>query len=213
MTTLLLIRHGQSQANLARYFAGHTDPALTELGLRQAECTAEFLVSRYSVEKVYASDLQRAYQTGKAVAQRLHLPIIADENLREIFAGQWEGKTFDEIQEQFSEDYRIWMTDIGHCRPTGGESAGQLLCRVEAALTKIAEENPDSVVAVATHATVIRAIQSKVSGVGLDGMKDVPWVVNASVTELHYEKGQFTLGKIGQAEYLKDLRTDMPANV
>ena len=213
MTTLLLIRHGESLANLSRYFAGHKDPALTPLGLRQAECTAAFLAARYPICKVYSSDLKRAFQTGEAVAEKLSLPVCQDRDLREIYAGQWEGKTFDELREQFPEDYHQWLTDIGYCCPTGGESAAQLLARVAAALHRIAEENPDSVVAVATHATVIRAIQSKLSGVGLAGMKDVPWVVNASVTELHYENGQFTLGKIGQAEYLKDLRTDMPANV
>lgn len=213
MTTLLLIRHGQSLANLARYFAGHTDPVLTELGLRQAECTAEFLVSRYPISAVYSSDLQRAYQTGAAVAEKLALPIHKDTGLREIYAGEWEGKTFDRIQAQFTEDYRCWMTDIGHCRPTGGESTAELLARAEESLRRIGEENPNATVAVATHATVIRVLQSKFSGVGLDGMKDVPWIVNASVTELHYDNGRFALGRIGQAEHLNDLRTDMPANV
>lgn len=213
MTTLLLIRHGQSLANLSRYFAGHTDPVLTDLGLRQAACTADFLARRYPISAVYSSDLKRAYQTGAAVAEKLALPMHQETGLREIYAGQWEGKTFDQIREQFAADYHCWMTDIGHCRPTGGESAAELLQRVEETLGRIGEENPHAVVAVATHATVIRVVQSKISGVGLDGMKDVPWVVNASVTELCYEDGQFSLGKIGQAEHLNDLRTDMPANV
>lgn len=213
MTTLLLIRHGQSLANLTRYFAGHTDPELTELGLHQADSTAEFLLTRYPIRAVYSSDLKRAFQTGEAVARKLGLAVHTDPGLREIFAGQWEGKTFVEIQTEFAKDYHCWMTDIGYCRPTRGESTEELLYRVEGALKRIAEENPDSVVAVATHATVIRVLQSKLSGVGLSGMKNVPWVVNASVTELHYERGQFSLGKIGQAEFLQELRTDMPANV
>lgn len=213
MTTLLLIRHGQSLANLSRYFAGHMDPPLTELGLAQADCTATFVVRQYPVSAVYSSDLKRASQTGAKVAQLLDLPVHTERGLREIYAGQWEGKPFDEIQQHFPQDYHCWLTDIGHCQPTGGESAEALLSRVEETLRRIAEENPDGIVAVATHATAIRAIQSKVSGVGLAGMKDVPWVVNASVTELHYENGQFFLGKIGQAAHLQTLRTDMPANV
>jgi len=142
MTTLLLIRHGQSLANLTRYFAGHTDPALTELGLKQAACTAEFLVAAYPITAVYSSDLLRAFQTGSAVAERLAQPVHKDTSLREIFAGQWEGKSFDEIREQFEEDYHCWMTDIGHCRPTDGESTAELLVRAENALRRIAEEIP-----------------------------------------------------------------------
>lgn len=213
MTTLLLIRHGQSRANLSRYFAGHCDPELTELGLLQARCTADFLAENYPVAAVYSSDLKRAYATGEAVARKQNLPIVVDRDLREIYAGQWEGLSFDEIRQRYAQDYHTWLTDIGNCRPTGGEAASQLLARVESALRRIGDENPNAVVAVATHATAIRAIQSLVSGVGLPGMKDVPWVVNASVTELIYDSGHFALGKVGQAAHLKDLRTDMPANV
>ena len=60
MTRLLFVRHGQSEANLEGVFAGQIDPALTELGYRQAECTAEFIAKTYQVDAVYSSDLQRA---------------------------------------------------------------------------------------------------------------------------------------------------------
>ena len=63
MTTLLLIRHGQSQANLTRCFAGHLDAPLTQLGQQQAACTAEFVANAYSVDAVYGSDLLRAFDT------------------------------------------------------------------------------------------------------------------------------------------------------
>ena len=73
MTRLLFVRHGQSKANLDGVFAGQIDPALTELGCRQAECTAEFIAENYKVDAVYSSDLQRAYQTGLAVGT----PVVA----------------------------------------------------------------------------------------------------------------------------------------
>ena len=213
MTTLLLIRHGESTANLSRCFAGHIDVPLTGLGEKQAACTSEFIVNTYPVDGVYASDLRRAYDTGAAVARRLGLPVRADRLLREIFAGQWEGKPFSELEGNFPEDYHCWRTDIGNCRTTGGESTAELLARAESALRRIAEENPGKTVVVATHATVIRVIQCQVSGMGLGRMKDVPWTVNASVTELMYENGSFSLGKVGQATHLAALKTDMPANV
>ena len=70
MTTLLLIRHGQSLANLTRFFAGHTDVALTDLGLRQAECTAEFVVSRYPIARVYASVAAKILTKASAIAPK-----------------------------------------------------------------------------------------------------------------------------------------------
>lgn len=213
MTTLLLIRHGESQANLSRRFAGHIDVPLTDLGEKQAACTAEFIIHNYLVDGVYASDLRRAFRTGEAVAQRLGLPVIPDEALREIFAGRWEGLPFTEIAEKYPKDYHCWMTDIGHCRTTGGESTAELLERVEGALHRIAQENPGKTIVVATHATVIRVLQCKLSGFGLEKMKDIPWTVNASVTELRYENGAFSLGKVGQYHHLAELKREMPANV
>ena len=126
MTTFLMIRHGESEANRGRVFAGHMDAALQDRGLEQAKRTAEYIVRTYCVDAVYASDLRRAYDTGKCVAELLGLPVIADRDLREIDAGEWEGVKFDELVKRFPEDYGVWLHDIGHARCTGGESVAAL---------------------------------------------------------------------------------------
>ena len=69
MTTLIFVRHGESLANLQNLFAGHYDIPLTELGHTQAERTAQYL-DRYHIDHIYASDLQRAYQTAEHTAAR-----------------------------------------------------------------------------------------------------------------------------------------------
>ena len=116
MTTLLLIRHGQSQANLNGLFAGQLNPPLTELGVQQAQRTAEFIKAHYQVDKVYASDLSRAARTGQAVADNLGLPLKTDTSLREINAGQWEGISFERLAQDYPEDYGVWLADIGNSR-------------------------------------------------------------------------------------------------
>ena len=68
MTALLLIRHGESIANVDGRFAGHLDIPLSETGYVQADITAHYIHSHYTVDAVYASDLLRAFHTGKAVA-------------------------------------------------------------------------------------------------------------------------------------------------
>ena len=83
MTTLLLIRHGQSVANLENVFGGHLDKPLTELGLRQAQLTADFIKENFAVDAVYASDLMRAYVTGQTTAERFGLTAIPDRQLRD----------------------------------------------------------------------------------------------------------------------------------
>lgn len=212
-TTLLLIRHGQSLANLDKFFAGHMDVPLTDQGLLQAQKTADYIASTYSVDAVYCSDLCRAFATGAVIAARVNVTPVADRMLREIDAGQWTGITFSVLETTFADSYTVWLKDIGNSHPVGGESVKELADRVSAALHRIAEANPGKTVVVATHATPIRATQWMLSGKDLSHMKEIPWVSNASVTELFYENGVFRLGKVSCDDHLAELKSSFPANV
>ena len=113
MTRLIIVRHGQSEANLAHLFAAHTDAKLTEIGRAQAEALAEQLSKTEKIDAVYASDLSRATDTVAPTAARFGLTVIPDEKLREIRAGDWENLPFGELRVNpaYSEDYRMWAED------------------------------------------------------------------------------------------------------
>lgn len=213
MTRILLIRHGESVANRSDTFSGYSDVALEEKGKIQAIWTAEFVTKKYHIDKVYASDLQRAYETGKAVADLLGLEVIPEQGVREINGGDWEGVPFTELPVRFSEDYHTWMTNIGMVRCTGGESTEELGKRVYEALTKIARENEGKTVVVATHATPIRVMQTLIEKGSVAEMQNISWVSNASVTELEYQEGTWRCIAVGQDEHLKEFRTKLPENV
>lgn len=213
MTTLILVRHGQSEANLAGTFAGQSDVELLEMGIMQAQKTAEYIAEHYKTDIVYASDLKRAYKTGEIIANLTKTKIIPDKNLREIYAGEWQGKKFDALTTIYKEDYSIWLQDIGNSHCTGGESAEQLGERIINALTKIAQSNDGKTVVIALHATPIRVAQCLMSGLTLDSMKNIPWVSNASITEVTYENGEWKFVKIGIDEHLSELKTTFAANV
>ena len=213
MTVFLLIRHGESEANREGFFAGQCDVALLDKGLKQAQATAHFIAENYKADKLYSSDLKRALDTALAVKEQTGLPVVCDVRLREIFSGQWQGKSFDRIVLEHGESYGVWLKDIGNAVCDGGESVRELGARVMAALTDIAAECDGSTVVIATHATPIRAAQCIVSGLDLDEMKNIPWVSNASVTEIIYDGGAWRLGKVGQDGHLSDMRTSFPANV
>lgn len=212
MTKLIFIRHGQSEANAAKVFAGHTDAPLSELGQKQAECTAEFVINKYNVDAVYSSDLQRAFNTAKAVADRLGLEVIPEKGMREIYAGDWENKKWEPLVET-SEDFRHWRTDIGSACPTNGESVEKLYERVYKTVCQIAEQNEGKTVVIATHATPVRVLEVRISGRGLSFMKNIPWVTNASVSEIDYQDGRLYAVNVCQDEHLKDLVSALPANV
>ena len=156
MTKLVLVRHGESEANHIRAFAGHYNAKLTNLGHLQAEATAEYIKSHFYITKVYASDLSRAFETGKAIAKASGVPIVENQALREIRAGEWEGKLIADLLVQYEKDYGVWRTDIGNATATGGESVTELLDRVSDELESIAKAHPGEEIAIATHATPIR---------------------------------------------------------
>ncbi len=213
MTTLILIRHGESEANRQEIFAGHIDPDLQNKGLMQAKLTAKYIVGNYKVDEIYASDLKRAYKTAMRLAQILDIKVIKDKNLREINAGKWEGMKFDELRVAYPEEYNVWLNHIGRAECVGGESVKQLGERIMGALTKIAEENEGKTIAIATHATSIRAAQSIIKSGTVEEMENIPWVSNASVTVFEYNNTEWKVIAESKDEHLAELKTELPSNV
>lgn len=211
-TTLYLIRHGQSLGNVQRRFLGHTDWDLTELGYRQAACTAA-LFRETPVDAVVASDLLRASHTVHPIAEAHNLPLLPEPGFREIFAGDWEGRTFEEIEALYPKSYGVWKQDIGRAVTPGGESVAELSRRVLSALWRTAERHAGKTVVIGTHATPIRVLMTHLLGLPVEEAARVPWVSNASLTRLTWEDGYFSIDYADRHEHLGELSTRLPANV
>ena len=113
----------------------------------------------------------------------------------------------------FPDEYAVWNDHIGSSACPGGESVRQLGDRVMATLEKIARANDGKTVAIGTHATPVRVAQTLTQTGGLDEMENIPWVTNASVTELCYDNGKWSVIAVSQDAHLAALRTSLPANV
>src|SRR5688572_30254341 len=133
ITKLYLIRHGQSAGNAEGRFGGHSPTPLSELGIQQAELTAQAL-AKENINAIYTSDLFRAVQTAEPLAKLLDLPIIKTSAFRERNVGVLEGKTFDESKEEFPKDYYALVHRNVHHVITEGESYRHLLRRATSAL-------------------------------------------------------------------------------
>jgi len=213
MTRLLLIRHGETWANRGGIFAGYTDAQLTDIGYKQAEKTAQYVTEHYDVDRVYASDLQRAFETGKAVADHLGVEVVPEKGMREIFGGAWENVEYAKLCDMYPEEYGVWLQDIGKCKCVDGESVEELGQRVMGTLTRIACANESRTVVVATHATPVRVAQCLIEHGNLEKMREVPWVSNASVSEIEYRDGEWKCIEMSHDMHLGELRTVLPDNV
>ena len=211
-TTIYLIRHGESQGNKYNLFLGHTDMDLTEIGHAQAENAAKFFENIH-LDVIYSSDLLRAYHTAEHTARAKGLEIIKDSGVREIFAGEWEGTSFDELPVLYPEEYARWREDVGNAGCNGGESVAELMERIVTNVERIVKENEGKTIAIFTHATPIRVIKTAWDGLALDDMKNVPWASNASVTRAEYSDGKFKIVEYSIDEFQGELLTKLPKTV
>lgn len=212
MTTIYLIRHGESQANEKDLFIGHTDLSLTDLGYRQAQVTADYLKDIHA-DAIYSSDLQRAYHTALATAEPRNMPVYKDSGLREIFAGEWEYTPFSVLQETRKQTYDIWLKDIAHARCDGGESVPEVGIRVVETVKKLAQKHKDSVIFIFTHATPVRTFALYAMGKSPDELDVLPWPSNASVTKAAFDGERFRLLEYSVDHFMGELATHLPDNV
>jgi broad specificity phosphatase PhoE len=151
VTTLLLVRHGETDWNAEGRLQGQTDRPLSEFGRRQARQLAEELADD-AFEAVYASDLARARETAEIVGTRLGLPVVLDPDLREKDWGNWEGLTAVERD-------RVEFV---------GESTEAHQERILRALRRISERHPgEGRILVVTHGGSMRRAQTAALGMAL----------------------------------------------
>jgi broad specificity phosphatase PhoE len=151
-TRLILVRHGQTDWNLAGRFQGQADPPLNAVGRQQAEALAESLAAG-SVAAIYSSDLQRAFDTADIVARRLGLTVQVDPRLREVNQGLWEGMLLADILTRYPDEWAARERDPLRARPPGpgGESIVDVAARTWPAADDIARAHAAGPVLIVSH--------------------------------------------------------------
>ncbi|BBY83178.1 bifunctional RNase H/acid phosphatase [Mycolicibacterium pulveris] len=156
-TRLLLLRHGQTDFSAQRRYSGRGNPALTDIGRRQAELAAQYLANKGGVDAVITSPLQRAYDTATAAAKALGLDVAVDDDLIETDFGAWEGLTFAEASERDPEIHRRWLGDTS-VLPPGGESFDDVARRVHRAQDRLIADHGGQTILVVSHVTPIKTL-------------------------------------------------------
>jgi len=164
-TTILLIRHGQTDWNVARRWQGHLDIPLNKEGINQARALAQRLESR-QVSAIYSSDLKRAAMTADILGHALNLEPIYTPVWRERHVGDFAGLTNAEIQGKLPEAWKEMQK--GLLNPPGGEKYVDLYQRVVRGFKQILEGHKDETVAIVSHGGALMTLISHVLGLGVD---------------------------------------------
>jgi broad specificity phosphatase PhoE len=163
VTTLLLIRHGQTDHNAAGRWQGHLDVPLNENGQAQAQALAQRLAD-WPIEAVYSSDLQRAAQTAVAIATPHTLQPTFDPIWRERDVGAFQSLNSQEIQTKFP---AVWadMLKTGVLNPPNGEHQTSLRERAERALAQVLSQHEGQMIAIVSHGALLNGLISNVLGI------------------------------------------------
>jgi 2,3-bisphosphoglycerate-dependent phosphoglycerate mutase len=154
---LFLFRHGETDWNRQGRLQGHTDTALNATGLAQAAALAERLCP-HRLDAVVSSDLDRAWTTGRIVAEGLGVPLIREPGLREAQIGEAEGLFWPEVKSRFGEALtERWFTDDDAAFP-GGETGLATRTRGLAALRRFTAAQPYRRIGVSTHGAMVRQL-------------------------------------------------------
>ena len=158
-TRVVVVRHGITDWNREGRFQGHLDPALSEVGRREAELVAERIASDDLLRprRIVSSPLARAADTADAIGRASGVPVEADARLMEIGQGEWEGRTHAELEVADAQRYRAWRDAAGVRQPPGGESIDSALTRVRAVLGELATSDAGTVCLV-SHGGTIRVL-------------------------------------------------------
>jgi probable phosphoglycerate mutase len=179
VTKLFLIRHGQSAGNAEGRFGGHGPTPLSELGKKQAEITAKALAKEH-ISAIYSSDLERALQTARPLADLLGLEVNATGAFRERHVGVLEGLTFDESKANHPEDYYALVNRNVHHVITKGESYRHLLKRATNELWEILRTHKGGRIAVFSHTGAICFMTLHLMGAIRRDTRQTPWIVTSN---------------------------------
>ena len=184
-TRILAIRHGETAWNVGGRIQGHLDIPLNDTGRAQARRLARALAGRDAIDLIVSSDLARAFETARTVAEATGAPLVAHAALRERCFGDFQGQTFAEIADTWPDDAERWRRREPAWSPPGGQGESLLLFRerITQVVQALAAENTGKHIALFTHGGVLDVLYRAATGLGLQDART--WQIgNAAVNRL-----------------------------
>lgn len=198
---IVLVRHGATDWNLQGRCQGSTDRELSDAGIRQAEQIATLLRNE-EIHAIYSSHLRRARQTAEFISQPHELPVLIEEELRELDHGELEGLTFNEIKNRYSDFLTRWRSEPADIQVPGGERLADVAERAWSSLNDIVRRHADAEqILVVSHNFPILGIVCRITGTHLNDYRTFH-LDPCGVTRLSHDGGYgWTITHVNGREY------------
>jgi broad specificity phosphatase PhoE len=206
MTSIYLVRHGQTAWNKEEIFRGRTDVPLDETGLTQAELAGHYFKGM-EIHGIYSSPLSRAWATAQKIAQFHRIKVEPLPGIIDMSFGNWEGHAHQEIQRIDRETYRTWREGPHLARLPGGESLDDVRTRAMAALEEVIRNYPGRTLILVSHRVVCKVLICAI--LGLDNSHF--WQITQDTTAINliqYRDGKYILSLMNETCHLKALKEE-----
>jgi broad specificity phosphatase PhoE len=197
---LVLVRHAETEWNRVGRCQGFSDVELNKNGLEQTKELAKSLMDE-PISAVYSSDLRRALDTAKAIADYHKLAVEVDPDLREMNQGDLEGLTFVEIRERYASLLSRWADNPEAVRLPGGESLKELQERAWRAIERIFIRHQNQTVVAVSHNLTIITLLCKFKGIGLHEFRSFK-LKEASKNIILFRNGHFDVNVLNDVTHL-----------
>lgn len=203
MEKIYLIRHGESQWNTIKKIQGQKDIPLTKKGLNQAHLIGNRLISE-NIDKIYSSDLKRAYITAKIIGNKIGLEATAMKEFREMNFGVWEGMTNKEILEKSYNEMEIWRKNPEKLNLEKAESLEMVQERAMNGINKIINENKEkNNILVVSHGATIKTIILGLLNIDLTHFKNLT-INNVGLTIIEFREYNPVIKILNDTCHLKE---------
>jgi broad specificity phosphatase PhoE len=195
----VLVRHGETAQNANGIFQGYAPVPLSARGRQQVALVAGRLVS-LRPQRLYSSDLRRAMETADMIGQRLTLPVLPCEGLREWNVGSWVGKSTAAYLEHLQ---ALGAHPVMYV-PAGGESQLQTQARMVAQMQELARQHAGETIVCVSHGTAIDLLARHI--LGLDVMQPPAFrIANTSVNIFSFQDGAWEVVTLNELCHLEAL--------
>jgi probable phosphoglycerate mutase len=200
VTTLVLVRHGETAWNAEGRIQGHLDIALNRLGIAQAEAVGKRLAGE-PFDAVYSSDLMRAYHTARPALPDPDRTIVRDRRLRERHLGVLQGLNGEEAMLRHPAAWNAFRSRDPELALEGGESLGAFSRRVTGFIEDVLGQHAGRRVLLVTHGGVLDAAYRHALRMPLSAARDFP-IYNASVNVLVHDERGWRIESWGDVRHL-----------
>lgn len=195
MTTLYLIRHGQTDNNLLGAFNGsESDAPLNKTGMEMAVSLTDAFAD-IRPDAIYSSPIRRAYMTAEGVRGNRNIPILTDPDLMEMHFGEWNGMPFQEVMAKYPREIKYWCRGDQRFKPPGSEeSIRDVSVRMFRAILRIVRAHRGGTVVIASHGTALRLWITRALGLPVSQCRKIKELQNVAYGVIEIEDdGHFTV--------------------